>query len=218
MLEAWQACPIEVIPAVDVLGEDAVRLHRGAYDEVVEEAGDPLALARRLAAAGATRIHLVDLDGARSGRPRPELVREVAESIAPVPLQASGGIRSLDDAQALLDAGAGRVVIGTAAVADPAPWAAALGERLVVALDVKDGLVRTAGWTESSGLSTSRAVELCLEAGVTRVLCTSIDRDGTLSGPDLELVASIASTGLSVLAAGGVRSPEDVHELAHAGA
>ena len=218
MLEAWRDSPIEVIPAVDVLGTEAVRLHQGAYDEIVAQAGDPIELAGRLASSGATRIHLVDLDGARAGRARPELVRAVAEAIAPVPLQASGGIRSLADAHALLEAGADRVIVGTAAVADPAPWAEALGSRLVVALDVKDGLVRSAGWTETSGLSSARAVELCLGAGVIRVLCTAIDRDGTLAGPDLDLVATVAASGLRVLAAGGVRSPDDVLALAGAGA
>jgi phosphoribosylformimino-5-aminoimidazole carboxamide ribotide isomerase len=218
VLSQWLELVIEVIPAVDVLGEGAVRLHRGDDDHVVEEAGDPVALARRFAEAGARRIHLVDLDGARAGRARPELVRLVAAAVAPTPLQASGGIRSLADAEALLDAGADRVVIGTAAFPDPAAWASALGERLVVALDVKDDMVRTAGWTAESGLSRARAVELCLAAGVARVLCTAIDRDGTLSGPDLELVESVAASGLRVLAAGGVRSPADVAELAEVGA
>ena len=218
MLSDWLDAPIRVIPAVDVLGEGAVRLHRGDYAEIVDRAGDPVALARRFASEGASRIHLVDLDGARSGRARPDLVRRVAGAAVPAALQASGGIRSLEDAFAILDAGADRVVVGTAAFPDPAPWAAELGGRLVVALDVRDGMVRTAGWTQESGLTRERAVELCLEAGVVRVLCTAIDRDGTLSGPDLALVESVAACGLAVLAAGGVRSPDDVEELARAGA
>jgi len=222
MLERWQELlagrgPIQLIPAVDVLGEGAVRLHQGAYDAVVERAGDPVALARAFAEAGARRIHLVDLDGARSGRVRPELVGAVAAAVSPARLQASGGIRSIADAQALLDAGADRVVVGTAAFPDPAPWAA-LGERVAVALDVRDGQVRTAGWTEGSGLSLEDAAERCANAGILRVLCTAIDRDGTLAGPDLDLVRRVAGTGLRVLAAGGIRSPEDVTALAEAGA
>jgi phosphoribosylformimino-5-aminoimidazole carboxamide ribotide isomerase len=218
MFEDWLGLAIEVIPAVDVLGEGAVRLHQGDYDEVVERAGEPVALARRFAEAGAARVHLVDLDGARSGRVRPELVRAVAAAAAPASLQASGGIRSIADANALLDAGADRVVVGTAAVDDPAPWAEAFGERLAVALDVRDGQVRTAGWTEGSGLVLAEAVERCVAAGVTRILCTAIDRDGTLAGPDLELIRRVAASGLRVLAAGGVRSPADVDALAGAGA
>jgi len=217
MLEQWLEAEIEVIPAVDVLGRRAVRLRQGAYDDVVERAGEPVELARAFAAAGAGRIHLVDLDGARSGQVRPELAREVALAVAPAELQASGGIRSLDDARALLAAGAGRVVVGTAAFPDPAPWAE-LGDQLIVALDVREGQVRTAGWTEAAGLTVDEAARRCRDAGVTRVLCTAIDRDGTLAGPDLELVRRVAATGLAVLAAGGVRSLEDIAALAGAGA
>jgi phosphoribosylformimino-5-aminoimidazole carboxamide ribotide isomerase len=209
----WFDGPIEAIPAVDVLGGEAVRLERGSYDDVVERAADPVALARRWAAEGAARIHLVDLDGARRGGVRPELVRAVADA-AGLPVQASGGIRSLDDARRLLDAGADRVVVGTAAWPDPAPWLE-LGDELVLALDVRDGVVRSAGWTESTGLSFADALE---RAAGARVLVTAIDRDGTLAGPDLELVERAAAHGLRVLAAGGVRSPADVAALAHAGA
>src|SRR5436305_11677481 len=116
----WFEQAIEVIPAVDVLGGTAVRLERGDYDTVVDRAGDPVVLARRWADAGARRIHLVDLDGARSGRIRPELVQAVAA--LGVPVQASGGIRRLEDAHALLAAGADRVIAGTAAWPDPTRW------------------------------------------------------------------------------------------------
>ncbi len=217
MLQGWENSPIEVIPAVDVLGTGAVRLRQGDYGDVVERPGDPVALACSFAAAGAGRIHLVDLDGARSGRVRPELVREVAAVVAPARVQASGGIRTAADADALLAAGADRVVVGTAAFPDPGPWAAALGERLVVALDVRHGLIRTAGWTEA-GLPLADALARCREAGVGRLLCTAIDRDGTLAGPDLALVETVAQAGAAVLAAGGIRSPGDVAALARAGA
>jgi phosphoribosylformimino-5-aminoimidazole carboxamide ribotide isomerase len=213
----WFSRSIDVIPAVDVLGEEAVRLHQGDYDAVIERADDPVALARRWADAGARRIHLVDLDGARSGRVRPALVRAVASAVG-IPVQASGGIRSLDDARSLLDAGADRVIVGTAAWPDPAPWAEALGPALVVALDVRDGTARTAGWTAESGLSLEDTLTLAAAAGVERVLVTAIERDGTLGGPDLELVATAVGSGLRILAAGGVRSVEDVDALAAAGA
>ncbi|HEY3922809.1 MAG TPA: 1-(5-phosphoribosyl)-5-[(5-phosphoribosylamino)methylideneamino] imidazole-4-carboxamide isomerase [Gaiellaceae bacterium] len=222
MLTQWQSLlagegPIEVIPAVDVLGEGAVRLHQGAYDAVVERAGDPLALARVFAEAGARRIHLVDLDGARSGQVRPDLVRSVVETVAPALVQASGGIRSLDDARALLEAGAERVIVGTAAFPDPAPFAE-LGEQVVVALDVRGEQIRTAGWTERTGLGVDEAARRCRDAGIVRVLCTAIERDGTLAGPNLALVRDVAASGLLVIAAGGIRSPEDVAALGAVGA
>ena len=210
----WFTQSIEVIPAVDVLGTEAVRLHRGAYDAVVERAAEPADLAARWVDAGARRVHLVDLDGARSGRSRPELVAAVAARVTPTPLQASGGIRSLVDAQALLDAGADRVVVGTAAWPDPTPWLE-LGEALVLALDVRDGRVQSRGWTEDAALTFREA--LARAAGA-RVLVTAIDRDGTLAGPDLALVGEATARGARVLAAGGVRSPADVAALARAGA
>jgi phosphoribosylformimino-5-aminoimidazole carboxamide ribonucleotide (ProFAR) isomerase len=129
-------------------------------------------------------------------------------------VQASGGIRTRDDALALLFAGADRVVVGTAAWPDPTPWLE-LGEQVVVALDVLDGEVRTAGWLEGSGLTLPEALS---RTGDARLLVTGIDRDGTLEGPDLDLVAEAAAGGRRVIAAGGVRSPDDVSALANAGA
>ena len=154
----WFELPLEVIPAVDVLGSEAVRLRRGDYDEVVERAEQPVELAARWVAAGARRIHLVDLDGARAGLVRPELVRSVVERCGSVPVQASGGVRTVDDARALLACGADRVVVGTAAWPDPTQWLE-LGDAIVLALDVADGQVRRAGWTEAAGVTFTEAFE-----------------------------------------------------------
>jgi phosphoribosylformimino-5-aminoimidazole carboxamide ribotide isomerase len=208
----WFDLEIDVYPAVDVLGDAAVRLRKGAYDEVVERAEDPVDLAFNWARLGAKRLHLVDLDGARSGKVRPQLVQAIA-GVGPA-VQASGGIRTRDDALALLFAGADRVVVGTAAWPDPTPWLE-LGDQAVLALDVLNGEVRTAGWLEGSGLSLAEALA---RTGDARVLVTGIDRDGTLEGPDVELVAEAAAGGRRVIAAGGVRSPDDVAALARAGA
>lgn len=208
----WFDLEIEVIPAVDVLGEEAVRLNRGRYDDVVERAGDPVALAAHWLEAGARRIHLVDLDGARGGTLRLELVQEIVALGAPV--QASGGVRSPPDAHALLEAGADRVVVGTAAWPDPSPWLE-LGDAVVLAIDVRDGELYTAGWTQPAHLSFAEALS---RAAGARALVTAIDRDGTLGGPNLNLVAEAAAAGLRVLAAGGVRSPADIADLAAAGA
>jgi phosphoribosylformimino-5-aminoimidazole carboxamide ribotide isomerase len=211
---------VQVIPAVDVLGEEAVRLRQGDYGELVLRGRDPVDLARTFAAAGAAWIHLVDLDGARHGSTRPELVHRVAEAAAPARIQASGGIRSIEDAKAMLEAGSQRVVIGTAAFATVdalARFTEALGNRLVVALDVRDGVVATNGWT-TVGASLDDALERCRGAAVPRVLSTAIARDGTATGPDVGLVARVAASGLPVIAAGGVRDDADVDALLAAGA
>jgi phosphoribosylformimino-5-aminoimidazole carboxamide ribotide isomerase len=212
---------LQVVPAVDVLGETAVRLEQGEIDQVVASGGDPEALVRRFAGAGARLIHVVDLDGARSGALRAALFARLVTTARPAAVQAAGGVRSVADAQALVEAGAARVVVGTAAFADARAldgYVRALGERLVVALDVRDGAVRTAGWTESSGLTVEEGAERCAAAGVTRVLCTAIDRDGTLSGPDVELLARVRElTGAQVLAAGGIASRDDLEAVEAAG-
>jgi phosphoribosylformimino-5-aminoimidazole carboxamide ribotide isomerase len=163
-------------------------------------------------------VHLVDLDGARSGGVRPQLVSAVAAAAAPARLQASGGVRSVADAEAIVAAGAQRVVVGTAAWTLLDELVAALGPRLVVALDVRDGIVRTAGWTEAA-VVVDEAVDRCVAAGVPRVLCTAIDRDGTLNGPDVLLVAQVVErSGVPVLAAGGIRDDADVAALEAVGA
>jgi phosphoribosylformimino-5-aminoimidazole carboxamide ribotide isomerase len=208
----------DVIPAVDVLGDEAVRLMQGDFARVTNRADDPCSLAARFAAEGYGWIHLVDLDGARSGRTRPELVRAVAAAAGAARVQASGGVRSVADAEELLAAGASRVVVGTAALPDPRPFAATLGERLVVALDVRDGRIASRGWLESKGLGVEEALDACVGAGVSRVLCTAIARDGTLGGPDLELLEHVVKRSrLAVLAAGGIRPDRDLDALAALG-
>jgi phosphoribosylformimino-5-aminoimidazole carboxamide ribotide isomerase len=205
----------QVLPAVDILDGRAVRLERGDFDAVTREAGDPVELARRFAATTPPLLHVVVLDAARSGRAPVELARWLAEAVAPVPVQLGGGVRSTDDARALVDAGIARVIVGTAAFEQgPEPYVAALGARLVVAVDVRDGEVRTRGWEHGSGLTVEEAVDRCRAAGVARLLCTAVDRDGTLSGPDLELMERVVGRfGGPVLAAGGVRSQKDLDAL-----
>src|SRR4051812_30115789 len=184
---------LAIIPAVDVLGSEAVRLVRGDFARVALRASDPVALARRFGSHGARRLHLVDLDGARSGLLRPSLVGDIAAAVAPMPVQASGGIRSIADAEALLAAGADRVVVGTAAFEGDGVerFAEALGDRLAVAIDVKDGRIAVRGWEDDSGLGVEEAVERCAAAGVARLLCTAVERDGTMGGPDLALLTRV---------------------------
>jgi phosphoribosylformimino-5-aminoimidazole carboxamide ribotide isomerase len=210
----------QVIPAIDLLGDAAVRLERGDFGRVAARA-QPVELVRQFGAAGAPWIHLVDLDGARSGRIRPELARRLTAAAAPTRVQASGGIRSLADAERLLAAGASRVVVGTAALADSGAlrrFAQALGERLIVAIDVRGGRVAVRGWTHETGLAPGEAARLCAAAGVARLLCTAIERDGTLTGPDLDLLREVGEeSNLPVLAAGGIRSRADLAAVAATG-
>jgi phosphoribosylformimino-5-aminoimidazole carboxamide ribotide isomerase len=210
-----------IIPAVDVLDGRSVRLERGDYDRVAAEAGDPFELIARAAAARPPLVHVVALGAARDGGVPLELASRAVEAAAPVPVQLGGGVRSVGDAEALVGTGVARVMIGTAAFG-PTPleeFVSALGDRLVVAVDVADGVVRTAGWLDSSGLRPAEALDRCAGAGVSRILCTAIDRDGTLSGPDLELIRAVrARFGGSLLAAGGIRNTADLEAVRAAGA
>lgn len=203
----------QLIPAIDLLGDEAVRLERGDFSRVVARAGDPIELVRRFAARRPPLIHVVDLEASRDGGVRPDVVRRLVETADGVPIQAAGGVRAPADARELVAAGAARVVVGTAAFDRPRalePYVEALGERLVVAVDVRDGLVAASGWERSTGLVVDEAIQRCVQAGVPRLLCTAIDRDGTLAGPDLDLLEHVrVCSGLPILAAGGVSS--DVH-------
>jgi phosphoribosylformimino-5-aminoimidazole carboxamide ribotide isomerase len=211
----------EVIPAVDVLAEEAVRLEQGDFQRVALRLGDPVAVVRRFVDAGARMIHIVDLDGARTGRVRPQLVARLAAAASPARIQASGGIRSLAAAEALLAAGAARVVVATAAFAEPGElehYVDALGNRLIVAIDARRGRVAVEGWERETSLSAVEAAARCAAAGVRRLVCTAIERDGTLRGPDVGLLHSVhRRSGLPVLAAGGIASPRELRAVARAG-
>ncbi len=209
---------MQVIPAVDLLGDEAVRLERGRYDRVVTRR-PVIEYVRALVATGPAMLHLVDLDGARSGRVRLDVVSRVI-AVAGVGVQVSGGIRSLATAEAILALGAARVVVGTAAFGEPAildELSARLGDRLVVAVDVRRGQVAVSGWLRQTAVTVREALGRCRDAGVVRVLGTAIDRDGTMTGPDLDLVAELCASGLSVLAAGGIRDAADLGALERLG-
>jgi phosphoribosylformimino-5-aminoimidazole carboxamide ribotide isomerase len=198
------------IPAVDVLDGRAVRLLRGDYDQVSVEAGDPLALVRRAASYAPPLVHVVALGAARDGGAPLELAHSVVAAAGSVPVQFGGGVRSPEDVAALLEAGVSRVVVGTAAFG-ATPLGEFVSDRVAVAIDVAEGIVRTNGWLGSSELTTARALERCGDAGVATVICTAIDRDGTRGGPDLELLRDVrARFAGRVLAAGGIRDAADV--------
>ena len=203
----------QVVPAVDLLGDEAVRLEQGDFGRVAVRA-QPDELVRRFAAAGARLIHVVDLDGARRGRIRPDVVSRLARAAGAAGIEASGGIRSPADAELLLAAGAARVVVGTAVLTKPEalePFVAQLGDRLVVAIDVRGGRVAARGWLEDTDLEAAAVARRCAYAGVSRILCTAIERDGMLGGPDLHLLDEVRqASGLPLLAAGGIRSEADL--------
>jgi len=200
-----------VLPAIDVLEGRVVRLSQGRREAVTIEGGDPVELARRFRDEGATRLHLVDLDGAFAGVPTLGLVERVAAA-GGLPLQVGGGYRTADAIAAALEAGADRVMVGTAALSPTflAEAAPRFGERLVVAIDVRDGEVAIDGWTRTSGTTGATLAGDCATAGVARLLVTSTARDGSLAGADVELLAEVLGAGLPVIAAGGISSIDDL--------
>ena len=205
-----------LFPAIDILGGRCVRLLQGDYGQETVYGNDPAAQARAFQDAGATWVHVVDLDAARSGDPvNRQVVAEVAATLD-VPVQAGGGVRTLDDARTLFDAGVSRVVMGTAAIEDPelVDQVADLG-RVAVGLDIRGEEVAVRGWTEGTGLLLTDAFERFSNRGTDAFVITQIERDGTLQGPDLEgLAAALATTGVDVVASGGVGRPSDLKDLA----
>jgi phosphoribosylformimino-5-aminoimidazole carboxamide ribotide isomerase len=205
-----------VLPAIDVLEGRCVRLAGGDRERVTIEGGDPAEAAERFAAEGAELLHLVDLDGAFSGSPTPGLIEQVVAAAKGVPVQAGGGYRTFADVDGALAAGAARVMVGTAAL-EPGflrEAAARFGDGLVVAVDARDGLVVAEGWNRTSTVRAADLARGCAKAGVRRLLVTSATRDGSLAGPDLELLAEVIdASGLPVIAAGGIASLDDLTRL-----
>jgi phosphoribosylformimino-5-aminoimidazole carboxamide ribotide isomerase len=202
-----------IYPAIDVLEGRVVRLSEGRREAVTVEGGDPVAAAERFAADGASWLHLVDLDGAFSGAPDLDLVSRIAAVGTPV--QVGGGYRSLDAVHNALEAGATRVLVGTVALEEEFLPAAAtrFGDGIVVAIDARHGTVTVDGWTRSAELTPAELACRCAAAGICRVLVTSAQRDGTLSGPDLPLLQSVLAAGLPVIAAGGIAALDDLRVL-----
>ncbi|HEY1762845.1 MAG TPA: HisA/HisF-related TIM barrel protein [Acidimicrobiales bacterium] len=210
---------MQIIPALDLLGDDAVRLEQGDYQRVIFR--QPLEeFMARLVSTGPALIHVVDLEGAREGALRPSVIERCRRAAGSIPLQVSGGIRSIEAAQRALDAGAARVIVGTSLWEDEGAlgeFVSALGDQLLAALDVRDGCLAVRGWLESSTITFAEALKRCQAAGVARLHVTAIDRDGTLRGPDLSLYEEACASTIPVVAAGGVRDDDDVAELERVG-
>jgi phosphoribosylformimino-5-aminoimidazole carboxamide ribotide isomerase len=209
-------------PAIDIRDGRAVRLLQGDYERETAYDADPVDAALRWAGEGAEFLHVVDLDGARAGAPQNlDAVRRIAAAVE-CPIQVGGGLRDDESVSAVLEAGAGRVVIGTAALRDRAFLDRALeshGERVVVSIDTRGGKASHSGWTETSDIDATDAVAELSGRGVRRFLCTSIEVDGTMEGPALgDLNALAGATDANLIASGGVGTLEDLELLGRAGA
>ena len=208
---------MDLYPAIDLRDGRCVRLYQGDYARETVYGADPVAQARAFAAEGAPWIHVVDLDAARTGDPRNrELVAAVAAAVD-VPVQSGGGVRDDAAADALLESGVRRVVVGTAALERP-DWVRSLADRhpgrVAVGLDARDRDVAVRGWVRRSGHDLVDVARRFEDAGVVALVVTEIGRDGTLSGPALgQLAAVLGATGVDVIASGGVGSLADLQTL-----
>lgn len=216
------ATQFEILPAIDLRGGKCVRLYQGSYDRETVYSNDPAATARRWAACGAGRLHIVDLDGAAGGRPENRAAVKAIRSAVELPIQISGGIRTSEAVGQAIELGADRVIVGTAAVDNPeflSEIVAAFGDAVVFSIDARDGRVATRGWKELTDLDALDVARDAARRGVRRLIFTDITQDGTLSGPNIPSLRRIIEvSGLPVIVAGGVASVEHIRAARNAGA
>ena len=210
-----------IFPAIDLVGGKAVRLYKGDYNQMTVYDDDPLNTARRFASAGATHLHMVDLEGARDGgTPNFETVKRVVEN-TDLFVEIGGGIRDMSVIEKYLDAGVRRVILGTAAIADEAFTRDALrrfGEGIALGADVKDGEVAIRGWLELSGMTLDAFCAKYQQMGLKTLICTDISRDGAMQGANRALYADLQRRyRMDLVASGGVSDMEDVKALAALG-
>ena len=214
---------MEIIPAIDLRGGKCVRLYQGDYGRETVFSEDPVDVAARWVSQGATRLHIVDLDGARSGVPANLAAVKAIASAVSVPIQLGGGIRTMETATAVMSLGVDRVMVGTAAVESPDLIQSLLeslcSDAVVVSVDARDGLVAVDGWTRATEVLASDLIAGMQENGVRRFMYTDIARDGTLTEPNFEAIQELLSrTGAVLLAAGGISSLQHLLRLANLGA
>ena len=213
---------MEVIPAIDLIDGRCVRLYQGDYSRETVYSDDPVEVALRWERLGARRIHVVDLDGARAGSPQNlDVIRRIADAVGP-PVQMGGGVRTIEAVREVIDSGVDRVMLGTVAVRDPDIVTSACDQfgagRVLVAIDSRDGNVAVSGWTAGSQTAATDLLPMMMDAGVRTFLCTDISRDGTLMGPDYDLMRSlVAIAGAGVIAAGGIATVGHLRGLASIG-
>ena len=206
-----------LFPAIDLYERKAVRLYKGNYQNMTVYSENPIEVARDFEAAGATHIHMVDLEGAKSGEtPNLAIVEQVARETS-LFVEIGGGIRTMETVERYLAAGVSRVILGTAAVNDEAFLTAAVntyGDKIAVGADVKDGYIAIKGWLETSAVTLEAFLEKMQAIGVKNVICTDISRDGAMRGTNLALYRELSRKySLDITASGGVSSLEDVRQL-----
>jgi phosphoribosylformimino-5-aminoimidazole carboxamide ribotide isomerase len=210
-----------VYPAIDIIGGKCVRLQQGSYSEVTVFGDSPVEMALKWQEQGAEFLHMVDLDGARSGNSEnAEVIKQVAGKLT-IPVQLGGGIRSLDSIEKILSYGVSRVILGTSAVNDQEMLKAALKEykdKIVVGIDAKDGMVAIHGWEQTSDFTAADFAKRVEELGTKTIIYTDISRDGMLIGPNLAAMTDMAkSVGAEVIASGGVSCLKDIVNLKSTG-
>jgi phosphoribosylformimino-5-aminoimidazole carboxamide ribotide isomerase len=214
---------MEIIPAIDLRNQQSVRLYQGDFDQTTLIAQDPLKQAKQIEAAGLKRLHLVDLDGAKSGRPvNRELIKQICAETS-LKVEVGGGIRTLAQINGYLTSGVSRVILGSAALTDPKLVQEAVNQfgndQVVVGIDGKDGKVAISGWLEESDVSMNTLMTSMVAVGVVNFVVTDITKDGTLSGPNVDLLGKLqkAFPTTEVIASGGVTTVADLEKLADAG-
>lgn len=212
---------MKIFPAIDLFDGKAVRLYKGDYTEMTVYSNDPAKIAEKFVLAGATNIHMVDLEGAKDGTtPNISIVEDIAKN-TPLFVEVGGGIRTMEILDRYIEAGVGRAILGTAAVTDGEFLRAAVskyGDKIAVGVDIKDGYVAIKGWTEKSAYSAEEFFSYLEELGVKTVICTDISRDGAMNGTNIGLYKSLSEKySIDLIASGGVSSMEDIKALSEMG-
>ena len=206
-----------LFPAIDLYEKKAVRLYKGDYRQMTVYSENPIEIAQAFASAGATHIHMVDLEGAKDGTtPNLSVVEQVARE-TDLFVEIGGGIRSMDTVARYLNCGVSRVILGTAAVTDPAFLETAVktyGDKIAVGADVKDGMIAIKGWLESSSYTLEAFMERLEALGVSNVICTDISKDGAMKGTNRQLYRDLSKKySVSITASGGVSTLDDINAL-----
>lgn len=212
---------MRIIASIDLLGGNVVRLIRGKIEERIIYSDDPVRIAKKWEEQGADSLHIVDLDSAlHTGNNNIDLISNVVD-IVQIPVQIGGGIRSIDSINDMLAKGVSKVVLGTIAFKDPSSLkrlAKTLSSRIIISIDQFNGMIMIDGWRETSGYDISQGINLFMNMGLNEFLLTSIDRDGTLAGPDVETLSSVvAIKGTNIIASGGISSIVDLVKIRNTG-